>query len=120
MPSCTIAERDGQRYAICLPDEHLLSLEQDALELVGVCAEAGVSLLVLDAEALSPDFFELRTGLAGMVLQKFVNYGIRVALVLRDAASHTGRFAELLAESNRGQDFRAFATRDEAERWLTG
>ena len=33
------------------------------------------------AARLSPDFLRLSTGLAGDVLQKFVNYGLRVAIV---------------------------------------
>src|SRR6187549_3674319 len=35
--------------------------------------------LLIDESQLGPDFFDLRTGLAGEVLQKFTNYRVRLA-----------------------------------------
>ena len=51
---------------------------QDALALV---AESGCERIILGRENLHPDFFELRTGLAGEALQEFVVYGLRLAIV---------------------------------------
>jgi hypothetical protein len=39
---------------------------------------------VVTEQDLSPDFFNLRTGFAGELLQKFVNYRARLAIVLPD------------------------------------
>ena len=54
--------------------------------------------LVLDEKNLSPDFFDLKTGLAGQVLQKFVNYRTKLAVIVRDPASYGARFSELTHE----------------------
>ncbi|WP_218007839.1 DUF4180 domain-containing protein [Bacillus sp. AFS018417] len=49
---------------------------------VGICVENDVYLLMLYVDAFSGDFFNLKTGLAGMMLQKYINYHIRVAVIL--------------------------------------
>ena len=52
--------------------------------------------LLIDESQLGPDFFDLRTGLAGEVLQKFTNYRVRLAIVIADAQAYGGRFSELV------------------------
>ena len=76
-------------------------------------------MLIL-AQALADDFFQLRTGLAGSVLQKFVNYNIKVAVVLTDQQKVQGKFKEFITEANKGNRFRVFGSEEEAENWLAG
>jgi len=87
-----------------------------------ISAALGYSLkhrgLVLSEADLSPAFFELRSGFAGEVLQKFVNYGARMAIVLRDPKAHGERFSELVHEHRRHPVIRFFATEAEARQWL--
>lgn len=97
-----------------------ISSEQDALDLVGLCGEHGTNLIMLHSEAVSDDFFKLRTGLAGKILQKFVNYYIKAAAVVPDEKINTGKFKDMAIEANRGKDFRIFTEREEAEKWLIG
>ncbi|CAK4869389.1 unnamed protein product [Aphanomyces euteiches] len=73
---------------------------------------------MLHEEALTEEFFKLKTGLAGKVLQKLVNYHIKTAAVITKEQTIKGRAKEMLAESNKGHDFRAFASVAEAENWL--
>jgi hypothetical protein len=54
------------------------------------------------------------------VLQKFVNYAVRLALVLPPEKTGTVKFREMVAESRRGTQFRVFARREDAETWLVG
>jgi hypothetical protein len=56
--------------------------------------------------------------LAGKVLQKFINYRIRTAVVLTDGSKLTGRFKEQISESNKRNDFRVFTNFVDAESWL--
>jgi hypothetical protein len=52
-----------------------------------------------------------------MVLQKFANYHMKVAVVLQ--ASHIkGKFGEFVLETNRGSQLRVFQSPEEAEQWL--
>ena len=42
--------------------------------------ETGASCLAVEKSALAEGFFILSTGLAGEILQKFVNYGVRCSI----------------------------------------
>ena len=94
-----------------------LLTEHDALDLITACFENNIHLLMLHAEALPDDFFKLKTGLAGQVLQKFINYQVKVAVILTSELK-IEKFKELLNESNKGNDFRVYSNIDEAESWL--
>lgn len=115
-----VIEKDNKKYINYGSLEASLDTEQDALDLIAVCMENGTHLLMLHSEILSDDFFKLRTGLAGSVLQKFINYRIKIAMLITSELKIAGKFKELLAESNKGNDFRVFNNKDEAENWLLG
>jgi hypothetical protein len=74
--------------------------------------------LVVTEGDLCPEFFDLRTGLAGEVLQKFVNYRARLAIVLADPQAHGERFGELVYEHRTHALVRFFATESDARAWL--
>ena len=74
--------------------------------------------LVLDEKDLSPDFFDLKTGLASQVLQKFVSYRTKLALIVRDPSIHGGRFGELVHEHRIHPTVRFFSSEQPARQWL--
>ncbi len=80
--------------------------------------ENDTDLLLIHGDVLHEDFFKLKTGLAGMIMQKFVNYHIRAAILLSEDYKITGRFKELIVESKKGNDFNVFYDITEAETWL--
>lgn len=90
----------------------------EPLRAVVTCLEADARALLFDAGALPAAFFDLRTGVAGELVQKLVNYGLRMAAVVPDVAAQPPRFQEFAREANRGPRFRFFATRAEAVAWL--
>jgi hypothetical protein len=73
---------------------------------------------MLHSEVLTDDFFKLKTGLAGQILQKFINYQIKTVLVLANEEKVKGKFKDLMTEVNRGNDYRVFGNRIDAEAWL--
>ena len=75
--------------------------------------------LVLDEKQISPDFFDLETGLAGQVLQKFVNYRAKLAIIVRDASLYGGRFGELLHGHRVHPTVRFFSAEQPARQWLS-
>lgn len=113
-----VVEKSNKKYIECFSTETPIGTEQDALDLIAACGESNTNLLLLHAEAFAADFFKLKTGVAGMILQKFVNYHVRTAIILPGDLKITGKFKELLAESNKRNDFRVFNTALEAENWL--
>jgi hypothetical protein len=74
--------------------------------------------IVIDEQDLSPDFFDLRTGFAGEVLQKFTNYRARLAIVVADPAAYGSRFSELAHEHRTHKCVRFFASGQLARQWL--
>jgi hypothetical protein len=113
-----LIEKDNKRYLECDSSETPIRFEQDAIDLISACFEHDTNLIILHSEVLTEDFFKLGTGLAGQVLQKFINYRIKAAVVLSDDQQLRERFKELILESNQRNDFRVYAHISEAEKWL--
>lgn len=105
-------------YLEAMPRQKLIENEHDAVDVIGVCGEHNSTRLLLYAENLTDQFFDLKTRVAGQILQKFMNYGIRAALVLSPDFVQQGRFAEMALEANRGRYFGIFHDKAEAEQWL--
>jgi hypothetical protein len=63
----------------------------------------GAGKIILRKENFAPDFFDLRTGLLGEVLQKFVNYRVKLAVV-GEFVNLSKNFEAVMLESNRGND----------------
>ena len=71
-----------------------------------------------EGDDLGPDFFNLQTGLAGELIQKFVNYRVRVAIVLPTPDSYGDRFSELAYEHATHPTVRFVRSFAEAKDWL--
>ncbi len=67
---------------------------------------------------LDPEFFNLRSGVAGELMQKCVNYRSCIALVIRDPARYGERFSELALEHRTHPIVRFFGSREDVEQWL--
>jgi hypothetical protein len=65
--------------------------------------------LLIDEQQLGGKFFDLSTGLAGEVLQKFV---------IADAKAHGNRFSELVYEHRSHRAVRFFGSEQLARQWL--
>jgi len=74
-------------------------------------------LLVYESQ-LGPAFFDLTTGLAGELFQKFTNYRVRLAVVVADPKIHGSRFSELAFEHRAHNAVRFFASGQSARQWL--
>jgi hypothetical protein len=94
----------GVRVLECSAQGPILRGDQDALAVIleAIAGEAG--LIVIPVSRLDADFFQLRTGLAGEMVQKFVNYRRKVAIVgdFLELASSSASLRAFIDESNRG------------------
>jgi len=82
-------------------------------------ASMGAGGLLLDEKQLAPEFFDLRSGLAGEVLQKFTNYRARLAIIVADESAYGSRFSELIHEHRTHRAVRFFGSEQLARQWLT-
>jgi hypothetical protein len=114
----SVRGKGNLRYIECIVGQKYVENERDALDLVAACIENDTNRLLLHERNLSPGFFELSTGLAGNILQKFINYSIKVAAVMDTEKISQGRFREMVIEVNQGNHFRVFHSCIEAVEWL--
>ncbi len=85
------------RVLVCATEGDTLAREQDANAFIGAAWEHRAVLVAIPVERLADDFFRLSTRLAGEVMQKFVNYSLRLAIV--------GDISRWLADSKALRDF---------------
>lgn len=79
----------------------------------------GTAGLLLTEPDLAPEFFNLRSGLAGELFQKFINYRIRLAIVLPDPSVYGERLSELAYEHASHPLIRFVPSKEEALAWLS-
>lgn len=106
---------DGIDIAVVSSDETVMIDAQSALDLVmSVKYKTGAERIVLDKHAICGDFFILSTGIAGEILQKLINYHVKMA-VYGDYSHYTSKpLKDFIYESNCGKDFFFVSTREEA------
>lgn len=111
---------NGIDIAVISSDEKVIVDAQSALDLaMTVKYETGAANIVLDKRLVCEDFFILSTGVAGEILQKFINYHVRAA-IYGDYSRYTSKpLRDFIYESNQGRDFFFVATREEAIQKLT-
>ena len=113
-------ELHGVRVLECAAEGPRLRNGRDAVDLIGTAFEHRAALIVLPVERLDDDFFRLRTRIAGEIIQKFVNYRLRLAIV-GDISRHLDESSALRAlvnESNRGKEVWFIASLEELDRRL--
>ncbi len=74
---------------------------QDALDLMANARYAGAGSIILYSQNLNPDFFDLKTRLAGDILQKFSNYQMRLAIVGDFGIYDSKSLQDFIFESNK-------------------
>lgn len=86
-------------------EDVLISDSQSALDLMMTVKYANdCSKIILDKKAISEDFFRLSSGIAGEVLQKFINYHTKLAII-GDFSKYTSKpLHDFIYECNRGND----------------
>lgn len=107
--------------AIVSGDEKIITDVQSALDFImSVNYETGTNKIVIDKKVIAEDFFILSTGLAGEILQKFINYHIKTA-IYGDYSKYTSKpLKDFIYESNNGRDIFFTATKEEGINKLTG
>ena len=112
----------GEKRDIALvhTDEVVLRDAASALEfMMSAQYETGCRKLILPKACVAEAFFSLRTGLAGEILQKFVNYQMRLAIVGEYDHYTSKPLQDFIRESNRGRESCFLPSVEEAVRKLT-
>lgn len=111
---------NGTDIAVVSSDEIVITDTQTALDLaMTVKYETGAARIVISKNLICEDFFILSRGMAGEILQKYVNYQVKIA-VYGDYSHYTSKpLKDFIYESNKGKDFFFVPSKDEAIKKLT-
>lgn len=105
----------GVPVLVCAPDGRKLSGGDTALDLIGDAMGCHAEVVAVPVERVADEFFALRSGVAGDVVQRFVNHRLRL-VVVGDIASRVaagGALRDFVREANRGH--RTWFVADRAE-----
>ena len=108
-------EKNGTVCAAVRSDTVVITDVQSALDLLMIAKyNLGTKNIVIDKKLIKEEFFILSSGLAGDILQKYINYGGRIA-IYGDFSHYTSKpLHDFIYESNKGHDVFFVATEDEA------
>ena len=107
--------RNGQKIVTIHSSEVLLAGVPSALDFImTVRHTCDCDRIALEKSALPEDFFILSTCLAGEMLQKIINYGVRLA-IFGDFSRYTSKpLKDFIYECNHGKDIFFLANEKEA------
>jgi hypothetical protein len=102
--SSQLHDLDGIRVLAIESSGPLIGTYQDAVDLIGEASANNAELVALPSERLAPAFFDLKTQVAGEMIQKFSIYGVRLAILggVSSAVERSAAFRDFVRESNRG------------------
>ncbi|KAA9356996.1 DUF4180 domain-containing protein [Larkinella humicola] len=107
-------EVNGIRMAEVISDKVLITNPEDGLQLVVDLYYQDFDRMILHEKTITPDFFDLKTGLAGEILQKFSNYRVRLAIIGDFSAYTSKSIKAFIYESNQRRQINFVQTLSEA------
>lgn len=95
-------------------DEVLIRTPDDGLQIMVDLYYQGYGEMILHESNITPDFFDLKTGIAGEILQKFATYRVRLAIVGDFARYESKSLRDFIFESNKGRQINFLPSVEEA------
>lgn len=113
-------ENNGVLCALVDSNNMVITDAQSTIDLLmSAKYDVGTKNILISKNLIAEDFFILSTGLAGEILQKFINYGGRIA-IYGDYSHYTSKpLKDFIYESNKGKDIFFVSSVDEAIDMLT-
>lgn len=95
-------------------DTLVIKTSEDGVDLLGNLYYQDSDKIIIHEKNMTPDFFDLKNGIAGEILQKFSNYRVRLAIV-GNFSKYTGKsINDFIYESNKGRQVNFVASLPEA------
>lgn len=112
--------RNNSEVAHVIDNNIIINDSQSAIDvMMTVQYEAGTKNIAISKNLITDNFFILSSGLAGEILQKFVNYQFRVA-IYGDFTKYTSKpLKDFIYESNKGHDIFFVDSLETAVKYLT-
>lgn len=110
---------NGIKIAEVTSSDIIINSTSDSLDLLGNLYYQDFDRIIVHEKNITPDFFDLKNGMAGEILQKFSNYRVRLAIV-GDFSKYTSKsLNDFIFESNKSKKINVVGSQSEAIRALT-
>ena len=96
-----IIEINGNNIAVLRSSGVRIRETQDALDLLGESSYLNSHKIIIKEDQVTPAFFELKSGIAGDILQKFSTYNVQLAIIGDFSKYTTKSFRDFMFESNK-------------------
>lgn len=96
---------NNTKIAEVISDEIVINNIEDGLNLLGNLYFQDFDRVIIHEKNITSDFFDLKNGIAGEILQKFSNYRVRLAII-GDFSKYTNTsksIKDFIFESNKGK-----------------
>jgi len=107
-------EIDGMGIIAIEADELLIKTAEDGIDLLGNIYYQGYDKVIITKVQITPDFFELKNGMAGEILQKFSNFRVRLVIIGDFSRTGSKSLDDFIRESNKGKLINFLFTKEEA------
>ncbi|HEY8931504.1 MAG TPA: DUF4180 domain-containing protein [Mucilaginibacter sp.] len=107
-------EIDGMGIITIEADELLIKTAEDGIDLLGNIYYQGYDKVIISKVQIIPDFFELKNGMAGEILQKFSNFRVRLVIIGDFSQTGSKSLDDFIRESNKGKLINFLFTKEEA------
>jgi hypothetical protein len=115
-----IIEENNQKIAEIISSEIVIHDAQGALDLMADAGYYGARSIMIYEKNLKPAFFDLHTGMAGDILQKFSQYRVKLAIIGDFEKYQSKSLKAFILESNRGSQVFFVPDRETAIARLAG
>jgi Domain of unknown function (DUF4180) len=109
-----IIEVNGKNIAVPCSQGVLIHELQDALDMMAEVSYLNSHRIIVKEDQLTPEFFDLKSGLAGDILQKFSTYNVHLAIIGDFSKYRSRSLKDFIFESNKYGRINFLATFEEA------
>lgn len=94
---------NNTEIAEVISENIIIANADDGVDLLGNIYYQGFDRAIIHEKNIAPEFFDLKTKIAGEILQKFSNYRVRLAIVGDFSKYNSQSLKDFIYESNRGK-----------------
>lgn len=91
------------KIAELISEDYIINEVDDGIDLLGNLYYQGFDKIIIHEKNITPDFFDLKNGIAGEILQKFSTYRVQLAIVGNFAKYTSKSLNDFIYESNKGR-----------------
>lgn len=102
------------KIAEVISEANVINKVEDGIDLLGNLYYQGFDRIIIYEKNITPEFFDLKTGIAGEILQKFSNYRVQLAIVGDFSKYNSKSLNNFIYESNKGRLINFVSTLSEA------